>query len=89
MMQQQTYFNTGEVCEKMLEIDSRIMYAGYLKSDGCLESETMRKAIAYYNELTIMSLPIQTHGDSIVLAVRVDSDISEVVSRAKELIVPH
>ena len=74
------------MCEKLLARDSRILYSSYLDSDGQRVGEATRSLIGIYDELTIVMLPLLPGKGELVLAVPVESDLIEIVGKAKSLI---
>jgi len=76
--------NPQSMCEKLLAMDSRILYSSYIDSDGQRVSEATKRLIGLYDELTIMVLPLPDKG-TLVLAAPVGSDLTDIVTNAKNL----
>ena len=83
-MQQVSAINGQAVCEKVLATDSRIMYSGYITSDGARVGEAMRSYIVDHEKLMVMMLPLHPSSDFMVLAASPSSDLKEIISRAKQ-----
>jgi hypothetical protein len=79
-----TEINGQAVCEKVLAADSRIMYSGYITTDGSRVGEAMTKRIVDNEKLTVMVLPLHPSSDFMVLAASPSSDLKEIISRAKK-----
>jgi hypothetical protein len=71
------------ICEKLLTMDSRILYSSYLDSAGSRMGEATKNLIGLYDELTIMVLPLHPGKGSLVLAAPVWSDMAEIITKAK------
>jgi len=74
------------ICENVLASDSRIMYSGYIRSDGARVGEAMKKCIIDYERLTVMVLPLPPNSDVLVLAAPPSSDLHGILSSAKQAI---
>ena len=77
--------NPQSICEKLLTLDSKILYSSYLNSAGRRVGEATKSLIGLYDELTVMVLPFHPGKDALVLAAPIGSDITEIVTKAKSL----
>ena len=78
-------FDPQSTCEKLLTLDSKVLYSSYLDSAGSVLGEATKNLIGFYDELTIMSLPVHPGRGALVLAVPIGSDLTEIVTKAKAL----
>ena len=77
--------NPQSICEKLLTLDAKILYSSYLESEGQSVGEATNSLIGFYDELTIMSLPVNPGRGALVLAVPIGSDLAEIIMKAKNL----
>jgi len=73
-------------CERLLDMDKRLMYSGYLDSTGSTLAEAMRDSVSNYDRLTVMVLPLDSKKHTLVLASVVGSDLISIVENAKKLL---
>jgi len=73
------------ICEKLLALDSKILYSSYLDYNGQSLGEATRRLIGIYDKLTIVILPLLSSKGELVLAVPVGSDLIEIVAKVKSL----
>jgi hypothetical protein len=73
------------ICEKLLTLDSKILYSSYLDSAGSIVGEATKSLIGFYDELTVMVLPLHPGKGALVLAAPIGSDLTEIVTKAKSL----
>ena len=78
-------FDPQWVCEKLLTLDSKILYSSYLDSTGTIAGEAINSLIGFYDELTVMVLPLHPDKGSLVLVTPIGSDLTEIVTKAKNL----
>ena len=78
--------NAQLICDRLLTLDSKILYSSYLDSEGRRIGEATKRAIGLYDELTVMVLPLHPSKDALVLAADTGSDWTEIVTKAKNLI---
>jgi|SRR5579872_612731 len=79
---QRRAIDAQSLCEKLLRIDSRIVYSSCLATNGHRAGEAITDLIGEHDELTIIVLPLNHAGDSLVLAVPIGSDLTEIVTKA-------
>jgi len=73
------------ICDKLLTLDSEILYSSYLDSEGRRLGEAVKRLIGLYDELTVMVLPLHPGKDSLVLASPIGSDLTDITAKAKGL----
>jgi hypothetical protein len=73
------------VCERLLELDSNLLYSSYLDSEGRRVGEATKDVIKMYKVLTVLLLPLRHELGSLVLATPVGSDLTEIVTKAKKI----
>jgi len=73
-------------CDRLLDMDERLMYTGYLNSSGSTMAEAMRNSVSNYDRLTVMVLPLSSRRDSLVLASIVGSDLISIVENVKKFL---
>jgi hypothetical protein len=78
--------NPQSICEKLLALDSKILYSSYLDSEGHRLGEPTKNLIVLYDKLTITLLPIHSDKEAFVLAVPIGSDLTGIVRKAKSLL---
>ena len=74
------------VCEKLLDLEPEVLYSSYLNSTGSRIAEATRSSITNFERLTITVLPLHPGKESLVLATPTDSDLHEIVARAKMIL---
>jgi len=74
------------ICEKLLTLDSKILYSSYLDSAGSRVGEATKSLIGFYDQLTVMVLPLRPGKGALVLAAPIGSDMIEIVTKAKSLL---
>ena len=73
------------MCEKLLALDSKILYSSYLDYAGSRVGEATKSLIGFYDKLTVMVLPLRPGKGALVLAAPIGSDMIEIVMKAKSL----
>jgi hypothetical protein len=76
--------NPQSICERLLNLDSRILYSSYLDYRGQRIGEAIKSLIGLYDELTVLVLPLHPSEDALVLAAPIDSNLSDIVTKAKK-----
>lgn len=76
-------FDPQWICEKLLTLDSKILYSSYLDSAGSVLGEATKNLIGFYEELTVMVLPLHPGKGALVLAAPLGSDLTEIATKAK------
>jgi hypothetical protein len=76
-------FDPQSICEKLLTLDSKILYSSYLDEAGSVLGEATKNLIGFYDELTVMMLPLHLGKGALVLAAPLGSDLTEIVTKAK------
>ena len=61
-MQTVRELNPRLICEKLLSVDSKILYSSYLDSEGRRVGEATKNLIEIYEALTVMILPFIAAG---------------------------
>ena len=74
------------MCEKLLTLDSKILYSSYLDSEGRRVGEASKRLIELYDELAVMVLPLHPLKDALVLAVPIGSDLIDIITKAKPFV---
>jgi hypothetical protein len=77
--------NPQLTCDRILTLDPRILYSSCLDLEGRRIGEAIEDAIDLYGELTVVLLPLDRNGGSLVLAVPIGSDLREIVTKAKKI----
>ncbi len=77
--------NPQSICEKLLTLDSKILYSSYLDSEGQRVGEATSRLIGLYDKLTIMTLAVSSGKGALVLAAPIGSNLTEIVTKAKSL----
>jgi hypothetical protein len=77
------------MCERLLEMDHRVMYSSFLDARGSIIGEATRNTISNCNFLTIMYVPIGPGKDSLVLATLVGSELSPILQKARRILAPY
>jgi len=77
--------NPQSICEKLLTLDSKILYSSYLDSEGQRVGEATKSLIGLCDKLTIMVLPLHPGKRAFVLAAPIGSDLTDIVTKAKSL----
>ncbi len=78
--------NAQLICDRLLTVDPKILYSSYLDARGRRKAEATKSLIVLYDELTVMVLPLHPGKDSLVLAAPIESDWTDIVTKAKNLI---
>ena len=84
-MQTVTELSPQGICERLLELDSNLLYSSYLDSEGRRVGEATKDLIKMYEALTILLLPLRRELGSLVLATPIGSDLTEIVTKAKKI----
>jgi hypothetical protein len=71
------------VCDKLLLFIPEALYCSYLNSDGLRIGEATRVSIASHEKLTIMVLPFEIEDESLVLAIKNNCNLKEIVTTVK------
>jgi hypothetical protein len=74
------------ICERLLTLDSKILYSSYLDSHGRRVGEATKSCIGNYDKLTVMLLPLHPSKDALVLAAPIGLDLTDIVTKAKSLL---
>ena len=77
--------NPQMICDRVLALDSRILYSSYLDSEGRRVGEATEELIEIYGALTVILLPLYRDKGSLVLAVPIGSDLTGIVRKAKQI----
>ncbi|MFI5422089.1 MAG: hypothetical protein ACHQ1H_14080 [Nitrososphaerales archaeon] len=78
--------NPQLLCERLLALDSKILYSSYVNSSDSRVGEAIRSQIGLQVKLTIMVLPVNRGKDSLILAAPIRSDLTEIVAKAKRFV---
>jgi hypothetical protein len=79
-----TEVHPQSICDRLLTLDSKILYSSYLDSGGHRACEATKSLIENYDELTVMVLPVLPGKDALVLATPIGSDLADIVSKARK-----
>jgi hypothetical protein len=74
------------ICEKLLDLEPEVLYSSYLSSSGSRVAEATRGSITKFERLTVMVLPLLPSKESLVLATPANSDLSGIITRAKQIL---
>jgi hypothetical protein len=78
--------NPQLLCERLLTLDSKILYSSYVNSSDSRVGEAIRSQIGLQEKLTIMVLPVNKGKDSLILAAPIRSNLTEIVAKAKRFV---